>query len=74
MAAVNGLPEGWTYEPADPSVGIFGEAFYHEDCDQPADGDAMQDWVASDELRITCTGCGAVVTLEAPEPEPWYED
>lgn len=25
-------PEGWVYEQGDPSVGIFGDAWYHDDC------------------------------------------
>lgn len=74
MATVNGLPEGWSFEPSDPSVGIFGEAFYHEACDKPADNEAEQEWVSSDELQITCNGCGATVTLEAPDPEPHWDE
>lgn len=26
------LPEGWGHDPADPSVGIFGEDFWHDAC------------------------------------------
>lgn len=26
------LPEGWGVEPEDPSVGIFGDDYYHDDC------------------------------------------
>ena len=26
------LPEGWSYEGPDPSVGIFGEEWFHDDC------------------------------------------
>jgi len=26
------VPKGWVYEGPDPSVGIFGEEFIHNDC------------------------------------------
>lgn len=72
--AHNGLPQGWSYEPGDPSVGIFGDAFIHEDCALPSDQltDADQAWT-HDSLTLTCP-CGATVELEAPEPEVPNDD
>ena len=71
--ASNGLPEGWSYEPEDRSVGIFGDAFVHEDCPREDVQEATQDW-SHNSLLLTCA-CGATVTLEAPDPEPeWPED
>ena len=74
MAANDIAPAGWSYEPSDPSVGIFGEAFYHEDCPAPFDGDAEESWPSSDVVRFTCRGCGAHIEFEQPEPEPYWED
>lgn len=62
------IPNGWSYEGPDESVGIFGEAFYHEACTLPTDEDATQEWVSFDRLEVTCRGCGASITLEQPEP------
>ena len=64
-------PKGWSYEPADPSVGIFGEAFYHEDCPTPSDRYADESWPSSDVVRFTCRDCGASIEFEQPEPEPY---
>jgi hypothetical protein len=76
--ASNGLPEGWSFEPEDRSVGIFGDAFVHEDCPKASDpdttGEAEQRWDALT-LILTCGDCGAVVELEQdePDPEPYWD-
>ena len=72
--ASTGLPAGWYYEPADPSVGIFGDGFVHEDCERDDVQDAEQTWNGPT-LTVTCA-CGATVELEEDVPdEPyWPED
>lgn len=74
--ASNGLPAGWSFEPEDRSVGIFGDAFVHEDCpkaDDPAtNGEADQRWDGNT-LVLTCGDCGEQIELEGPE-EPDYPD
>lgn len=70
--ANNGLPQGWSYEGPDESVGIFGEAFVHEDCALEDVREADQAWT-HDSLTLTCA-CGAEVELEAPEPDPHWDD
>ena len=51
----------WTYDPPDPSVGIFGGAWFHNDCplDDP-DSYPEEDTNG----RVTCP-CGAV--LDPPD-------
>lgn len=72
--ASNGLPAGWSYEPEDRSVGIFGDAFVHEDCKLEDVREAEQIWTNGD-VKLTCA-CGEVVELDGPEPEedPYWGD
>ena len=38
------IPDGWSYEGPDPTVGIFGEQWIHEDCTSlagPGDGEML---------------------------------
>jgi len=60
----------WTFEPADPEVGIFGEAVYHEPCqdgDEPVEAVEQPASVVPDGrhwVKITRTfrcPCGAEV-------------
>ena len=73
--ATNGLPEGWSYEGPDPSVGIFGEAFVHETCTLEDVQEATQSWPDSNTLRIECA-CGERVDLESSDPDedPYWGD
>lgn len=66
--ASNGLPGGWSYEPADWSVGITTDGFVHEDCPNDYDKGVRHDYTA-DEVHIECLDCGAKIEVEAPEPE-----
>lgn len=66
-----GLPTGWAHEPADPSVGIFGEAFWHEDC-ATADGGTPGEATATYDanyVTYTCV-CGDSIELQTgPDPD-----
>jgi len=67
--ALNGLPEGWSYEGPDRSVGLFGESFCHEDCTLPSDQWEPAEAVYGNEtVTLTCK-CGTVIVLEDPEPD-----
>lgn len=71
--ASDGLPAGWSYEPEDRSVGIFGDAFVHEDCKREDVREAEQIWEGPD-LVVRCV-CGEEISFAYPEPEPyWPED
>lgn len=77
------LPEGWSYEGPDESVGIFGESFDHEDCtvlQGPGTGDTLgvehfeQQFGEPDHTgvvevghRLTCKDCGAWTVFETKE-------
>jgi hypothetical protein len=74
----------WTCEPGDPSVGIFGPAWYHEVCPAPdAEGAeaTVQIVVTGSEgcgvdrfavlaYTVTCPGCGRVLRFGEREWDP----
>ncbi len=78
MIAKSTAPEGWSYEGPDPSVGIFGHLWMHDDCPQFND-EAMDSSVLEhmDEFHFEGEGmnqevvttwtlecsCGATVTV-----------
>lgn len=61
------VPEGWEYEPADPSAGIWSHAWIH------CDGEPAVERILDEELREnenvrftiepTCLTCGAKTTI-----------
>jgi len=78
------IPEGWSYEEGDPSVGIFGGQWIHEACEWPNDEPPevySRAWSAilsgsgsSRTVLVTtildCSGCGeeAFITEEDWDP------
>lgn len=75
------IPDGWEWEPADPSVGIMGETWWH--CGETDEGveavTTNYDYrgtganrVIVCEFSVTCPRCGAVGTgtREDWDPEP----
>lgn len=74
-----GLPEGWHVDLADPSVGIFGDAWSH-DCLGGSDVEATEGemrqvnkYLVTTDIILRCKGCGATTTVQqsdfAPEEE-----
>jgi len=61
------LPPGWSYEGPDPSVGIFGEEFVHEDCPTLAGPGYEMIGVTQTEHSLSCNDCGKVVAYSDPE-------
>lgn len=65
------IDEHWTFEPADPSVGIFGEGWIHEICPVEYDqGVTTESRLSGRKVRagvvyadethtLTCNDCGA---------------
>lgn len=47
------IPEGWEYEPADYSVGIMADGWYHADCTLDT-----SDYVTCDEVGVAFRGEG----------------
>lgn len=79
-------PDGWVFEPADPSVGIMASGCWHEDCPKwPADGNQQEAEETREYLpaigeganrftpsRITlrCPACGAEYSWIENEWDP----
>jgi hypothetical protein len=78
----NPWPEGWEFEPADPSVGLFRDRFIHEDCPKVVDRGTTHETAATavegnpyaeHTVTVTCHDCGATMSFttqvlnEAPE-------
>lgn len=79
------IPEGWAIEGADPSVGIFGEFIYHDDCPagdvEDAEASTAPDgerWYDGERWnrnvhwreRWKCRACGVEVVVERMEWDP----
>ena len=67
------IPDGWSYEGPDPSVGIFGHAWTHEDCPGNIDAgevseETVREWRVNDNLHelivLTCACCAAATAVE----------
>ncbi len=74
----------WGYEPADPSVGIFGEGIWHEVCNTDDEGEETDLLEATGPVvdifangipgiedvieTFTCPGCGAQVSRRTQQP------
>jgi hypothetical protein len=59
----------WAFEPADRSVGIDSDGYWHEQCpraDTLQPGDDLNGTVTRtrDGLRITCPQCGGMLHLD----------
>lgn len=74
--------EGWVFEPADPSVGIFGESVYHEPCQAEEYTEAElykasqvtdDDWVVF-YTTFRCPNCGATTEVSEKEPIEMFMD
>lgn len=74
-----GIPEGWSYEGPDPSVGIFGHSWFHdcEDHEQVVlerlveshnEGEAMARMMVTT-WELSCP-CGATVTVTDSDWDP----
>jgi hypothetical protein len=77
MTTKTGIPEGWIYEPGDPSVGIFGHTWIHDACLHDLTDESEVTEIEVSALRegdyivvtvqLTCSDCGA--TTEVTEWE-----
>jgi len=77
------IPEGWSVECGDPSVGIFGETWTHEDCTAvqgPGNGDLLgvdhferklgrpdDKGMAAFRHTLLCEDCGALAFFDVLE-------
>lgn len=65
------MPDGWAYEGSDPSVGIFGEAVWHEDCPGSTADDDPRDALVTTRGGVTtytCPSCGDSFEVEEETP------
>lgn len=83
----NGIPEGWSYDPSDSSVGIFGDGWIHEDCPLPDIEEYAEAWGVGPAVfvgtgvsrlvryqdRLVCP-CGAETTVTHVEWDPDYDE
>lgn len=63
------IPAGWSFEPSDPSVGIFGHLWVHEECEEEGEviEEPVESWYEGDgfnryfveNIILTCP-CGAM--------------
>ena len=65
------IPDGWSYEGPDESVGIFGHSWTHEACSYPVDTvheETVREWRVGDNLHslvvLTCSACAAATAVE----------
>lgn len=69
------MPAGWAHEGPDPSVGLFGDHVYHEDC--PLAGDQLGAPTETHDLNyvtFTCP-CGESIELQTgPDPDDLRDD
>jgi hypothetical protein len=75
MCDPGGAPHGWSYDPPDESVGIFGYGLAHEDC--PVDPDALVREVCNPygphgPCRFVCDACEqSFLADDEPSYIPW---
>lgn len=61
--------EGWTYDPADPSVGLFNAFWTHDTCEDGEVADEVVDRTRKETgevtltVRLTCGQCQATTTV-----------
>lgn len=78
------IPEGWSYDEGDPSVGIFGHQWVHEACELEDDDPEVREsqWgsrlysgeagsrTALVTLSLTCMVCGEQALAQRLEWDP----
>lgn len=70
---------GWTFEPAEPDVGIFGDLVIHE-CGTEEEAEELPVHMENRGLSFVqvtrtwrCPGCGSETTATYDEPREWFE-